>query len=286
MRIRKHKIPRVVALCGVWFAVFVAVFPLYWLLVTSFKSPSEIFSIEPTLIPREPTLRNYQVIIDGYDPGRGLQVPLLAQFRNSVVVALIASFIGVSVATAGAYTLVRSGLTWLKWVFLAILLMRTIPRVTMAIPLYLLLQRIGLLDSIAGLALTHLTVVIPLATFLMASFMQDLPEELEEAAFVDGASKLQAFIRIVIPLAAPGLAVTAIFAVVLSYNACLYSSILISSPGARTLPVALSLYIQQYGIVWELLSTAGTIATLPVIVFAFVLQRFIVRGLSMGALKG
>jgi len=286
MRFRKPKLSRVVALCIVWLAVLIAVFPLYWLLVTSFKSPREIFSIDPSFIPQEPTLRNYRVIIEGYDPGRGLQVPLLAQFRNSIVVALVTSFGGVIVATAGAYTLVRSGLAWLRWIFLAILLMRTVPRVTIAIPLYLLLQRLDLLDSIPGLVLTHLTVVIPLSTFLMVSFMQDLPEELEEAAFVDGASKLQAFGNIVLPLITPGLAVTAIFAFILSYNEFLYSIILISSPSARTLPVALSLYIQQYGIVWELLSAAGSLATLPVIVFAFVLQRFIVRGLSMGALKG
>ena len=134
--------------------------------------------------------------------------------------------------------------------------------------------------------LTHLTVVLPLATFLMVSFMQDLPEEIEEAALVDGASRLQTFARIVLPLSAPGLAVTAIFGFILSYNEFLYSLILVSSPEVRTLPVALSLYIQQYGIVWELLSAAGTLAALPVVAFAFVIQRYIVRGLSLGAVKG
>ena len=129
-------------------------------------------------------------------------------------------------------------------------------RIAIAIPMYLLLQRIGLLDSVPGLFLAHLTVVLPLATFLMVSFMQDLPIEIEEAAFVDGASRFQTLRRVVLPMVVPGLAVTAIFGFILSYNEFLYSIILISSPAVRTLPVALSMYIQQYGIVWELLSTA------------------------------
>lgn len=283
---RRFDLNRILSLGGVWLAVLIAVFPLYWLFVTSLKTPLEIFSATPTLIPRDPTLENYQRIFEGYDPRRGLEVPILPVFRNSIVVALATTAIGLVVATTAAYALVRSRIAWIKWLFLAILLMRTIPRITIAIPLYLLLQQFGLLNSVPGLVLTHLTVVLPLATFLMISFMQDLPEEIEEAAFVDGASRLQTFVRIVIPLSAPGLAVTAIFGFILSYNEFLYSLILVSSPEARTLPVALSLYIQQYGIVWELLSAAGTLASLPVVAFAFLIQRYIVRGLSLGAVKG
>jgi ABC-type glycerol-3-phosphate transport system permease component len=283
---RRFNLNRILSLGGVWLAVLIAVFPLYWLFVTSLKTPLEIFSDTPTLIPQDPTLENYRRIFEGYDPRRGLEVPILPVFRNSIVVALSTTTVSLLVATTAAYALVRSRIAWIKWLFLAILLMRTIPRITIAIPLYLLLQRFGLLNTVPGLVLTHLTVVLPLATFLMVSFMQDLPEEIEEAALVDGASRLQTFARIVLPLSAPGLAVTAIFGFILSYNEFLYSLILVSSPEVRTLPVALSLYIQQYGIVWELLSAAGTLAALPVVVFAFVIQRYIVRGLSLGAVKG
>jgi ABC-type glycerol-3-phosphate transport system permease component len=283
---KRFNLNRILSLGGVWLAVLIAVFPLYWLFVTSLKTPLEIFSATPTLIPQDPTLENYRRIFEGYDPRRGLEVPILPVFRNSIVVALSTTTVSLLVATTAAYALVRSRIAWIKWLFLAILLMRTIPRITIAIPLYLLLQRFGLLNTVPGLVLTHLTVVLPLATFLMVSFMQDLPEEIEEAALVDGASRLQTFARIVLPLSAPGLAVTAIFGFILSYNEFLYSLILVSSPEVRTLPVALSLYIQQYGIVWELLSAAGTLAALPVVVFAFVIQRYIVRGLSLGAVKG
>ncbi|MBW7883514.1 MAG: carbohydrate ABC transporter permease [Caldilineaceae bacterium] len=277
---------RIVALAGIALAVVIAVFPLYWLLVTSLKWTTEIFSVEPTFIPREPTLRNYAVILSGYDPGRGLQVPILPVFINSIVIAILTTGVAVLVAGSAAYALVRSGLAWMRWLFLLILLMRTVPRIAIAIPMYLLLQRIGLLDSVPGLFLTHLTVVLPLATFLMISFMQDLPIEIEEAAFVDGASKFQTVRRVVLPMVVPGLAVTAIFGFILSYNEFLYSVILISSPAVRTLPVALSMYIQQYGIVWELLSTAATLATIPVVLFSFLIQRHIVTGISMGAIKG
>ena len=277
---------RLLSIAGVWLAVLIAIFPLYWLLATSFKWTTEIFSIKPTFIPQDPTLRNYGVILSGYDPGRGLQVPILPVFVNSIVVATLTTGVAVAVAASAAYALVRSGLAWMRWLFLAILLMRTVPRIAIAIPMYLLLQRIGLLDSVPGLLLTHLTVVLPLATFLMVSFMQDLPIEVEEAAFVDGASKTQTALRVVLPMVTPALAVTAIFGFILSYNEFLYSIILISSPSVRTLPVALSMYIQQYGIVWELLSTAATLATIPVVLFSFAIQRHIVTGLSLGAVKG
>jgi multiple sugar transport system permease protein len=283
---KKIGLTDVLSMAGITLAVLIAIFPLYWLLVTSFKWTKEIFTLPPTLFPQTPTLRNYSVVLSGYDPGRGLQVPILPIFGNSVIVAVVTTAIAVAVAASAAYVLVRSRLAWLKWLFLAILFMRTIPRIAIAIPLYLLLQTMGLLDSLPGLILAHLTVVLPLATFLMVSFMQDLPLEVEEAALVDGASKWQTFARVVVPLSAPGLAVTAIFGFILSYNEFLYSIILISSPSVRTLPVALSIYIQQYGIVWELLSTAGTLATIPVVVFSFLIQRHIVRGISMGAVKG
>lgn len=285
MRVR-NRFQHLLSLSVVCIAVLVAIFPLYWLFITSLKNPLEIFSPTPTLIPEEPTLRNYRVILEGYDPNRGLQVPILPVFRNSVIIALVSTVVGVGVATTAAYALVRSGIAWMRWLFLAILLMRTIPRITIAIPLYLLLQKLGLLDSIPGLILAHLTVVTPLTTFLMVSFMQDLPEEIEEAARIDGASRLRTLWSVVLPLVAPGLAVAAIFGFVLSYNEFLYSVVFISSPSVRTLPVALSLYIQQYGIAWELLSAVGTLATLPVVVFAFLVQRYIVRGLSLGAVKG
>ncbi len=190
------------------------------------------------------------------------------------------------VATCTGYSLARKRIKIMTWAFLAILVMRTIPRISIAIPLYLVIQQLGLLDTLQGIILAHITVVLPLATFLMYSFLQDLPTELEEAALVDGASRVTAFVRVIVPLAAPGIAVTAILGFILSYNEFLYPLILVSTQKSMTLPVALSGFILEYGIKWNLLTAAGILAVLPAVVFAFIVQRHIVRGLSMGALKG
>jgi len=261
-------------------------FPFIWLLLTSLKRPVEIFAYPPTFWPRTPTLDNYMSLIAGYDPTRALKIPIVHSFMNSVVIALATAIIVVIAGAMAAYAVVRRRTPWMIAVFVGILVMRTIPRISIAIPLYLLIRRLGLVDTVPGIVLAHITLVLPLAMYMMYSFFQDLPVELEEAAQVDGASRFTTFRRIVLPLAAPGLAVTAILAFVFSYNDFLYALVLVSTERSMTLPVGLSTFIMQYGIAWELLSAAGTLATLPVILFAFFVQRYIVKGLTLGAVKG
>jgi multiple sugar transport system permease protein len=259
--------------------------PPVWLFITSLKHPVEIFSDIPTFIPSNPTVSNYIDVIRGYSPSRGIRFPMSQLFSNSVFVALLSSFISVFVATFAAYSIARSRSKIMFLLFMIIMIMRTIPRISVAIPLYEFFQKLGLLDSIIGLSLTHITVSLPLATFLMYSFFQDLPIELEEAAQVDGTGPVGSFFRITIPLSTPGISVAAIISFIYSYNEFLYSIIMVSTK-ARTLPVGLSVFIQEYGIVWELLSAAGTLAIIPTVVFAFFVQKHIVRGLTMGAIKG
>ena len=188
-------------------------------------------------------------------------------------------------ATLGGYSLARRRIRIMAWAVLAILVMRTIPRISIAVPLYLTISDLGLLDSLPGIVLTHITVVLPLSTFLMYSFLQDVPRELEDAAAIDGASRFATFWRVIVPLATPGIAVTAILGFIISYNEFLYSLIITSTDKSQTLPVALSEFILAYGIKWNFLSAAGILAVLPAILFAFVAQRHIVRGLSLGAVK-
>ena len=167
----------VVAVCAVGVAIALAytLAPFVWLLLTSFKNPVEIFQYPPTFWPKHFTWHNYSVILHGEDPRTSTQYPVLEAFAHSCIVALATTVICTAVATCGGYSLARRRMRLMAWAVLAILVMRTIPRISIAVPLYLSINDLRLLDSLPGIVLTHITVVLPLATFLMYSFLQDLP---------------------------------------------------------------------------------------------------------------
>lgn len=284
-RLLRRRIGRLFVPIGVTLAIVYTLAPFLWLLLTSFKNPVEIFQYPPTFWPKHFTLHNYSVILHGKDEQTATSYPVLKAFLHSCIVALATTTICTVVATLGGYSLARRRIRIMAWAVLAILVMRTIPRISIAVPLYLTISDLGLLDSLPGIVLTHITVVLPLSTFLMYSFLQDIPQELEDAAAIDGASRFATFWRVIVPLATPGIAVTAILGFIISYNEFLYSLIVVSTEKSQTLPVALSQFILAYGIKWNFLSAAGILAVLPAIVFAFVAQRHIVRGLSLGAVK-
>lgn len=270
---------------GVLLVLAYTLWPFLWLLSTSFKYPVEIFQSPPTFVPHVPTFQNYSVILHGKDPSTDSSYPVIPAFVHSCIVALATTAICTIVASCAGYSLARRRIRLMSWAVVLILVMRTIPRISIAVPLYLLIDRLGLVDTLPGLILAHITVVLPLATFLMYSFLQEIPEELEHAALVDGATRFGAFIRVMVPIAMPGIAVTAILGFILSYNEFLYSLILVSTQRSMTLPVALSSFILAYGIKWNLLAAAGIFAVVPAMLFAFIVQRHIARGLSFGAVK-
>jgi len=206
-------------------------------------------------------------------------------FKNSMLTAFVVTLISVIVATCAAFSLARKRMRITMILFMAILIMRTVPRISIVIPLYVLLAKLRLLDTIFALISTHITIVLPLATFIMYSFFQDLPVELEEASMVDGTTRLGAFLRIVVPLSTPGITVAAILCFIYSYNEFLYSLIMVSTSKSITLPVGLSTFVLEYGIVWELLSAAGCLAIAPALIFSLFVQKYMVRGLSLGAIK-
>lgn len=264
----------------------ITLFPFLWLLITSFKHPIEIFTATPTFLPNDFTLDNYKFFFTGFDERRGIRVPIQSAFLNSIVIALGASLISIFVGTCAAYAIARRRLRWMLGVLVVIIGIRTIPRISIVIPLYLFIQKLGLLDTMFGVMISHITFTLPIATFMMYSFFNDIPVSLEEAATVDGATRLQSLIKIIVPLVTPGLAVAMILCFVFSYNDFLYALVLVSTPNSMTLPVALSQFILQFGIAWELMASIGTLATIPVIIFSFIVQKHIVKGLTLGAEKG
>ena len=258
-------------------ALVIFLFPIVWLLLGSLKPPIDALSVS---LPTRPTLENYRTVLDTY--------PVTRFLGNSLVVALGSTTLSLITGSLAAYSFARARYRFVgqKSLLLLILMLRMLPGIALGIPLYLLFSRLGLVDRAPALILAHAAIQVPLVIWIMQGFFSDVPVELEEAGMVDGSSRLGVLYRIVLPLATPGMAVAAILAFLFSWNEFSLALILTSSPDLQTMPVALAQMNLLYGIRWDLLSAAATMYIVPTMIMALLLQRYIVRGLTMGSVKG
>jgi multiple sugar transport system permease protein len=259
------------------FAAAVVVLPFLWILLTSFKQEIAIYS-GALVFP--PTLQNYDDVMLGSRSNFPHNV------RNSLIVASVSTSVVLVVGTLAAYSLAR--LKWQQWIargFLGwTLLFHMIPVLTIVGPWYLLFQRIGLYDSLAGLILTHITINLPMTVWLMMTFFRDLPPELEEAASMDGAYRFQTFTRVILPLTIPGLIASGILAFVFSWNE--FSIALnLTSRNAATVPVGIAQFVQQFEIQNGQMAAAAVLSTIPALLLMLFGQRFVVQGLTVGTVK-
>lgn len=256
----------------------IVLLPVYWLVSTSLKSNREITQ-EGTLYPHGPTLDNYIRLFTEKQFG--------AYLTNSLVVTFFSVTIALFCGALGAYAIARFRLPFMmeRKVGLFLLTLRIVPPVVILIPVYLLMLKLGLLDSWLGLTATYTAFNITFCVWMMESFFREIPVDLEEAAMVDGDSRFGAFRRITLPLAAPGLAATAIFAVLVTFNEFLFALALTATPRAMTMPRGTATLIGRIDTDWASMSAAGVIGALPIVVFALLVQRHLVRGLTMGAVK-
>jgi len=255
-------------------------FPLYWLLATALKSPAEMFSLEPVWWPARATWEHFREFL--------FASALARMAWNSVVVAVGSTLLSLAAGTMAAYSLSRFGLPRRlnRHVAFWILSTRMAPPIVTIVPLFLILRRVELVDTRLGLILAYAVFNLPFVVWMMKGFFDELPRELEEAALVDGDTHWGAFRRVALPLVRPGLAATAIFCLIVSWNEFLFALVLTQSEAAMTLPVGIANQVTQYEIRWGAMSAAGVLAALPLLVFALAVQRHLVRGLSYGALKG
>jgi multiple sugar transport system permease protein len=251
----------------------VMLFPFYWMILTSFRNQLANTSATPVWF-FEPTLANYINVIREND--------FLGFTWNSFVIAALSTLLGLAIGLPAAYSIARFKQDGLAF---AILIARLTPYITYLVPWYLAFRALGLVDTYVALTLTHLIVGMPLITWIMISFFEDVPIELEEAAFVDGASRIGAFWRIILPLSAPGIVASGILAFIFSWNQFLFSLVL-SGPNTRPVPVAVFNFISYGQIDFGGLGAAAVLITLPVILLTLLIQRYIVAGLTMGAVKG
>jgi multiple sugar transport system permease protein len=261
--------------------------PIFWLFLSTIQTQASLLTVPPQIVPSEVTPRNY---IDIFQPAAfgensGESTFLLAM-RNSVVVSLGTTAVSLVFGTLAAYAFARFNIPGKRTLLLIVLGSQLLPAVSLIIPLFSMFRSAGLLDTLAALILAYSTFSIPFVVWIMAGYFQTVPRELEEAARIDGASRFQSFVRISLPLAAPGLGATAIFTLLNAWDEFFFALIFSSTYAAKTVPVAIAEFIGRHSVNWGLLVTGGFIASLPPIVLSLVFYRYIVSGLAAGGLKG
>ncbi|WP_437875907.1 sugar ABC transporter permease [Sorangium sp. So ce513] len=267
-------------------AVSFALYPVLWVASTAFSgSRPPVPEVLP--IPNQPTLEHLEAVVTTRQKVGGEEIWLFPrQLANSIVVALATAAVGVSIAVPAAYALARFRFLGKDRGLRALLATQMFPTVASAIPLYLLLDALGLLNSRTGLVLCYASTAVPFSIFQLRAAFEAIPVDLEEAAMVDGATRFEAFLRVVLPAARPAIAVTALFAIMTAYNEFILAATLLSKEEMFTLPVVLQRYIGEYDAQWERFAAGALLVSLPVMAAFYLVQRHLVAGLTTGGVKG
>lgn len=252
-------------------------FPFLYMLFTSFKTPLETISVPPKLLPSVWTVDNYISALtrDG----------VLASFINSIITAVLSTLISLVLAIPAAYAVTRFRTRTGRIFIVLALVARMVPPIVIGVPMISIFRNLGISDTSLALAIAHTTISLPLSIWLMSSFFEAVPGELEEAAKIDGNSRLGALWRVVIPVTAGGVAVTAIFAFLASWNEFLFA-LLLTAVRSQTTPIVIANFQTQFGLDWGSMTALAVIYSIPVILLTLLLQRHIVAGLTLGAVKG
>ena len=255
-------------------ACAVMLVPIVWICLAAFKNHVDVYQLK--LLFR-PTLDNFSAVFaPPYELG--------AKLANSTIVALVTVLIAIPVATMAAYSFSRFRLAGQTTMLVIILATQFVPAVVIVLPFFVMFRDLGLLDSRLGLILVNLAIVMPFAIWMIKGFIDAIPQETEEAALVDGSSRLQVIANIVLPMAAPGLLTAGVFCFIIAWNEFLFALIL-TNKQAVTLPIGLALFKGEEGDLWNLLSAAGIIIMLPMFILALMIRKYFVQGMTMGAVR-
>ncbi|MFK0005242.1 carbohydrate ABC transporter permease [Paenarthrobacter sp. NPDC090522] len=258
--------------------LIVTVFPLYWIVVTSFKEPGAIYSLPLDYWPKQLSLDNYVGLFTKSDFGQYM--------LNSLVVALVAASVATLISLLSAYVLARFQFSGRGAVLGAFLITQMIPGFIALGPLYLMMTDFGLVDSKTGLILIYIAICIPFCTIMLRGFFESVPDALEEAAMIDGCSRMGALFRVIVPVMLPGIAASFVFNFVNCWNELFLSVTLMNSDSNKTIPTALAGFISSFNIDWGSMSAAAVLTVVPtLVIFAFA-SKFIVQGLTAGSVKG
>ena len=254
-------------------AVFILV-PIYWIVSGAFKHQVDIFQLKLLFTP---TLENFEIIFRS-------PYNLFDKLVNSTLVALSTILIAIPIATMAAYSFSRFRMKGERLMFVTILATQFVPAVVIVLPFFILFRDLGILDTRLALVLVNLSLVMPFAIWMIKGFIDSIPLDSEEAALVDGSSRFQVILNVTLPMALPGVITAGIFCFILAWNEFLFA-LIITTNKAVTLPVGLSLFHAQEGVLWHLISAAGIMIMLPMFVLATIIQKHFVQGMTMGAVR-
>lgn len=257
------------------FAIFIWVVPVLWVVVTSFKARGDIFTVPPTLFFR-PTIESYVTAFQTYGIG--------AAIKNSVIVSVSTVVATLLISVPAGYAYARHRFAGRRILSFYTLFTQMAPAIGILLPAFFIIARLGFIDTYGALILIYLSITVPISTWLMITYFEDIPKELEEAARVDGASRFTVFTRIMMPQALGGITVTGILAFIEAWNEFLFASILTGSQ-TRTVPVAIFSFLTTEENLWGPFTATGVLIMAPVVLVALLAQRHIVRGMTFGAVK-
>jgi ABC-type glycerol-3-phosphate transport system permease component len=253
-------------------------FPLLWMVVSSFKPAAQLFVSPPRLLPSALTLDWYRNLM--------LQSDAPTFFKNSLIVGAATTAICLVIGSLAAYGVTRFDFPGKRLFLVGALLSYVFPAIVLFVPIYMIINSLGLIDTLAGVVIAHTILTFPFALWMLRSFFVAIPREIDEAAWVDGASYLVTFAAIILPLALPGVFSVGVFVFVLSWNEYLFASVLITSGSLKTIPVGISEFITSFDVRWGEIMAMGALATIPVVALFLSVQRFFLRGVISGAIKG
>ncbi len=263
--------------CAVTVLLLWSLVPVYWIFITSFKQEQEIYAYPPTFVPMAPTLTQYATVL--FHTGFPIFI------RNSVIVAGVTTLIATAAGALGAFAIARIRFVGRAAIARLIVVAYLLPPSLLFIPLFIVLQRLGLVDSLGGLIAAYLTFSIPFSTWMLIGHIRTIPSELDEAARIDGASRLQVLLRVILPLTLPGLSVVSLFAFTHAWNEFLYALVFVYSNGTRTITAGLASLTMGDTFIWGQLMAASVLAIVPVLIIYLIAQRWLIAGLTGGSIK-
>ncbi len=289
-------------LASVLFSLYVLA-PIGWLLSSSFQSEAEITSVPPHWVPEQPTMENFAAIFKSSnevvtyetrkegDTATGGFIPstagnLLPSMKNSFIVALAVVVLNLLVAVPAAYALAKIRFVGRSTSIYFMLTTRVIPDIALVVPFFLFVQKLGLMDSLASLVITYLAITVPFSVFILTGYFESLPDELDKAARVDGCSRLQTLLLVFLPLALPSLVAVVLFTFLTSWNEFLLALMFTQTPASQTMPIVVASFTSDFNISFSFINAAGVLAIIPPVVLAVMFERYIVSGLTAGAVKG
>lgn len=280
---RRSRLESFIIYSSALLVAFVVIAPPLWLFISSISTQNELLSVPVHWIPQEPTFERYRQVI--FATGSESAAVFRRSMLNSLIIAAAVTTICVVVGSLAAYSFARMRFAGQGPLVYVMLFSYMLPPIMILVPLYTIMRDLRLLDTIWGLIIVYSALIMPFAVWIMRGYFQTIPKELEEAAMIDGSTRLGALLRVVAPLSAPGLAATALFCFLLSWEEFLLALIFTSSPAAKTIPVAIAEFTGRHAIDYGMMATGGIVAAIPPVLIALLFQRYLVSGLTSGAVK-